>query len=155
MHFLTWHLFVLSCSLLSSLPSLQSQIQPVLRAKDIKPCTAPRWRPLPRCGQQPEEEGSPAPKFQLWPRPQSASSQTQLWSRQGENPASRAQPSGSGDGERAGLLFPQGKQASLEFNKTLIHPHDGHIDACDNKTTNVMDACWLVPKKYSKFSAQS
>lgn len=113
-----------SLSRLSPVLSLHSQIQPVLRAKDIEPYTAPCWWPLPGCGQQPKEEGSPAPEFQPWPRPQSNGSQTQRCPRQGASPADRAQSGCSGDGERAGLLFPEGNQASLECNKP--DPHDRH-----------------------------
>lgn len=109
--------------------SLLSQVQPVLRAKVTEPCAGPRRRTRPRCGQRPEEEGSPAPRPRPRPRtwPEYTSSQSERWSRRRENPACRAQPGGGGDGERAGLLLlPQGNWASLDFNKQLNNTGDKH-----------------------------
>lgn len=114
-----YHDIFLSHSHLSPVLSLPSQIQPVLRAKDIEPYAPPCWWPLPRHEQQPEEEGPPTPKFKPWPRPQSASSQTQLDPRQRASPASWAQPGRSS--ERAGLLLPKGNQTHRHMwqqNKT-------------------------------------
>lgn len=98
----------LSTLVCSSFSPLHSQIQPVLWAKDIEPHEAPSWRPLSGCGQQPEEEGSPAPKFQSQAWLRLVSLQTKLCPRRGANPTSGAQPGRSTDGERAGLLLPQG-----------------------------------------------
>lgn len=81
--------------LVSSRRCLLPQIQPVLRAEDIQPRADRRRGPLPGPGQRPEEESSPAPES----RPG-----------EGENPGG-----GSVDGERAGLLLPEGKQAVIQL----------------------------------------
>lgn len=124
-HSLTWFFFS-SCLLftrLSPVLLLRSQIQPLLWAKDVEPYAAPCWRLLLRRGQQPEEEGAPAPEFQprLWP--ESSSPQTQRCPGQGASPAGRAQPGGSGDGKRAGLRFPQGNRSPLTCPKASSPRH--------------------------------
>lgn len=128
-----------------SLPSsVLPQVQPILWAKDLKPGASPCQWPLPWCQQQPEEEGPPAAQFWPWPWPQSPGPQTQLWPRQGESTASRAQPSISTHGERAGLLLPQGKKASLMSNKVHSSPQ-GHFYGKHksvhsiNKMPNILD----------------
>lgn len=134
-----------------SLFSLFFQIQPILRAKDIEPCAAGCWWPLTWCGQQPEEEGSPTPRHQPWARPQFTTPQTHIWPWWGESPARRAQPSGSNDRERAGLLFPQGTQSLLECKKLNLSP----CDACEKyrkKCTVVVSAVYLVLNEESLLS---